>query len=415
MTGASTHPRRTWVRWGIAMGVTAILAALVWWAVNHDTEAMPSASPSVAADDDCGGVAHQRIELDAQTVDPAALLCFDVVENSDVTVGVAALEAANEVSFQLRDEAGDTIAQAQSAPDIDPQVATFLATGTYVVEVFGERDSAPPPFLIYTASFPSVAPDDSSASQAIPDHTECGVSVPFVTDGATVDRGDDEPFVCVRVAQAGLLKVGAIAGAEDTDLRMSLYGVDGAGTVEIAANDDTFGLDPEISVDVDPGTYVIAVEAWFGAPTGEFSVYADTDGDFWRRGTASDAGARLDRQVCEASSTSTLAPGDVASFDATAPWCLSLDGSQRVLVEAASLEDTLLVIEILGFDSDGTAQRLAWSTTNATTPDGDTANPSVDITLPDEDLVVVVYPLVDQQTGPYDVRVVAGGDSGATP
>ena len=313
------------------------------------------------------------------------------------------------MSFQLRDEAGEILAQAQSAPDVDPQTAAVLTAGTYVVEVFGENGSPPPPFLIYTATFPSVERDEPDAAPPVPEATACGVSVPFVTDGAAVDRHDDEPFACVRVTDAGLLKVGAIAEdtAADTDLRLTLYGTDGNGTVEIASNDDVFGLDPEVSVEVPPGTYVIAVEAWFGAPTGAFSVYADTDGDFWRRGTASTAGARIDGQVCANPSTLTLAPGELASFEETTPWCLALDGAGRAVVEAASLEDTLLVIEILGFAADGTPQRLAWSTTNATAPNGDTTNPSVDVILPDEDLVVVVYPLVDGQTGPYDVRVLA--------
>lgn len=408
MSEARTDRTRMWVSIAVAMLVVAATGIGIWVVTDRGDDSALPASPTATTADDCGGVADQLIELNRQLVDPPGLLCFDIEVNSEITVGVAALDAQEEISFHLRDTAGGILAQAASDAGLDPQVVLVLGPGRYVIEVFGADDAEPPPFLVNTATFPSSAtPSDPDADVTIlPDLSQCGLELPWLTDDQVLPGSDDDRWACVDVEESGMVKVGAISAdsGADTDLRLTLYG---SGQVPVATNDDVFGLDPEVSTALDAGTYLVAVDAWFDAPTGEFDLYVDTDGDYWRRGEPSDTATGLTESVCSTAGITILDAGQLATVTGTDPFCLSVDSPRRLLLEAASVDGELFALEVLGFAADGSPQRIAWTSTDPAEPDSVDATPALDMIFPAETLIVVVSPLVgDGDVGAVDVRLV---------
>ncbi|MFN3866971.1 MAG: hypothetical protein ACK4MD_09710, partial [Demequina sp.] len=292
----NARPSRKVALWaaGVAVMAGALIAALMTLGGDSSEPVEPSPSPTEASDG-CNGVEGQSIDLDAQIVDAPPRSCFVLDEPASLTIGAAALEPTDGIELAVYDEHGTELASAASMPDWDPQVALDLAPGAYVIEVEGVDTDQTPPFLLYTARFVPQQGGNADAGDGIdtasvPPAEACGADVPVLADDAPVSVTPDsggapatlDPsapgvvhYACVVVEEAVFAKVGlASADPSDVDapdLTMAVYraGADGADATLVRAVDDAIGFDPETSLDLDPGVYMIAASAWLGGTTGQ--------------------------------------------------------------------------------------------------------------------------------------------------
>lgn len=414
---------------GAVIGAGAIVAALVMMGGSSEP-IEPSPSP-IATSDGCNGVEGQSIGLDAQVVEPEPRTCFVLDEAASVTIGAAALEPSDLIELALHDADGTEISVSRSDVDWDPEVTLDLEPGTYTITVTGPDGSDTPPFLLYTATFaPGTGAPDLGATgpdtASVPSAEECGREVPLLTGGSPVsidaDQGvdaaadagapDQVHFACIEVNGPVFAKVGL--ESEDPsdelapDLTMAIYRA-GTGDQEatlLRVADDAIGFDPETSLELEPGTYMIAASAWLGGPTGAFDFYYDDDGSVFRRGAATSMHADVSEQVCERSPT--VLPGDTLTVDGERTYvCLEVEEQQRLTIQAATLTDQDLVLEVLGFD-DG-PYRLAWADGNPYSDALADFDPLLDQTVPAGTWIVAVTTYFTGTAADYDLRVVAGG------
>lgn len=408
---------------GAVIAIAAVLAAV---AVLNDPSDPVGTSPSpIVTSDGCAGVEGQSIDLDTQIVDAAPLTCFVLTEPSSVTIGAAALEPSDTIELTLRDGDGADLESAVSASDWDPEIALELAPGTYAIEVSGPDGDDVPPFLLYTATFVPQGgeqpdPERGVDTESVPTADACGTDVPLLADDSPVSfdpaespNTADARFACVQVAESVFAKVG-LASADPSDiaspdLTLAVYRVADGGEAELVRTaDDAVGFDPETSLELEPGTYMVAASSWLGAETGPFEFYYDDDADLFRRGEPTSMHADLAPTAC--GGAPEITPGDTLTVEGDQTYvCLSVDQAQRLTIEAATLTDQDLVLEVLGYD-DG-AYRLAWADGDPSSDSLADFDPLVDQTVPPGTWVIAVTTYFGDPAAAYDLRVVAGGDT----
>ncbi|GIG53276.1 hypothetical protein [Demequina activiva] len=409
MDNARTGRRAVaWIVAGAVVIVGIVVAVALAARPSGDAAVAGSASPT--AGDVCGGVADQSIALDQQVVGPEPRTCFVLAERRQVTVGAAALEPDDAVVLAVLDVDGTELGGAQSEAGWDPEVSLTLEPGTYVIEVTGTA-GATPPFLIYTATFPATAEEPADAAQ-LPPLDACGADVPTVRDDApvTVSAAAGESaahYACLEIEEAGFVKVG-LASAEPSDqdapdLQLAVYR-HGEQPTLVRTADDAIGLDPEMSLDLEPGTYLLEATAWFDLPTGEFEFYVDDDADLFRRGEVTSLHADATAALC--ADAPALAPGEAITVDGEGTYvCVTVPSDQRLTLEAATLSDQDLVLEVIGFEDSGAPYRLAFADENPYSDVLANVDPLIDQVLPAGTWLVAVTTYYTGVAADYDVAV----------
>ncbi|WP_144018826.1 hypothetical protein [Demequina sp. NBRC 110056] len=408
MDNAQRTPRR-WV-WPAAIALAVVGAtAVIWLLARPAGEVAPSPSASPVADDACGGIDAYPIELDTQVVEPEPRTCFVIEEALQVTVGAAALEEGANLTVTLLDADLTELTAATSEPGWDPEVGITLDPGVYVIEVSSTEDPLPP-FLIYTATFPAGSDGEPTEEAAadLPSVEACGDTVPWVADDAplTVEGADAATYACVDVTAASFVKLGLASedpsDEESPDLQLALYDADGT---LVRSADDELGFDPEMSLDLDPGTYLLEATAWFDVPPGAFEIYVDDDADLFRSADVTSLHADVTEQTC--ADAAPLVVGDAITVEGEVTYlCLTTGETDRVAIEAATLTDQDLVLEVIGFDA-GAPYRIAWADENPEIDVLANFDPRIDQTLPAGTWLVAVTTYFAGTAADYDIRVEA--------
>ena len=373
-----------------------------------DVAGVASASPT--AGDGCGGVDAQSIALDQQVVGPEPRTCFVLEDAREVTVGAAALEPDDALSLTVLDADGSELGAATSEAGWDPEVSLTLEPGTYVIEVAGTSGEAPP-FLIYTATFPA-ASSTPEPSASLPALAECGATVPLVADDASVevsaeDGEDTAHYACLVLEEAGFVKIGLSSpdpsDPDAPDLQLAIYRHGDVPTL-VRTADDTIGLDPAASLDLEPGTYLLEATAWFDEPTGALELYVDDDADLFRQGQVTSMHADATPALCD--DAPVLSPGDAITVEGERTYmCAEVPTDQRLTLEAATLGDQDLVLEVIGFDDSGAPYRLAFGDANPLTDVLANLDPLIDQVLPAGTWLVAVTTYDTGIAADYDIAL----------
>ncbi|WP_297084110.1 hypothetical protein [uncultured Demequina sp.] len=390
-----------------ALIVLGIVVVLVSQPPADDAPAATSPSPE---SDACGGVDAQYIDLDLQIVQPESLMCFVLDERLQVTVGAAALEPDDAVVLTVRTVDGETLGTAASEPEWDPEVAVTLEPGIYVVEVTGQGGGTPP-FLVYSATF-APGEDQPADSVDVPSEQRCLEDFPALAAGGRVAVNEaagegTAHYACISLDEAAFAKVGLVSpdpsDGDAADLQMALYRYDG-GPVLVRSADDAIGYDPELSVDLEAGTYLVEATAWFDSPTGPFQFYLDIDGELFRHGEVTSLHADLTEDVC--TGAPMLAPGDAVTVEGERTYvCATVPAQQRLVIEAATLGEQDLVLEVIGFEDSGTPFRLAWADEDPTTDVLADFDPRIDQVVPEGAWVIAVTTYFTGVAADYDIRL----------
>lgn len=432
----NAHGRQKVVLWS-AVGATVagmVVAAVALWGDRSEPDpATPSTQESVASDG-CAGVEAQSIELDGQVVEPQSRTCFELVEARQVSVGAAALEPSDLIELTLFDAEGQQLAAAVSEPDWDPSIGVELSPGTYVIEVTGVDSEEVPPFLLHTATFPPQGTGEDEVDvpgpQILPGGVDlptldaCGTEVPWLATGQpvavsqTADAGAGDStavpagFACVEVTEAVFAKIGIESpdpyGADSPDLTLAVYHLGDGDPELIRVGDDSFGSDPEVSLDLEAGTYLVEGAAWHDETAGDYEFYYDDTATLMREGEVAAMHAGLTVDVCEDQAVLTV--GDALTVEGERTYtCVDVAEGERLIIQAATLGDQDLALEVVGFDDDG-PYRLAWTDDNPHSQALIDFDPLLDQHIPAGRWVVAVTTYYGDVAADYDLQVVADSD-----
>ncbi|MFV0634791.1 hypothetical protein [Demequina sp.] len=414
MDNARSRPRGwVWIVTAIiAAGAIGVAASLLM-GPNDDPTPDPSVSPSDVGG--CAGIEAERIELDSQVVEPAALTCFELDERAQVSVGAAALEPDSVIVLTVLDADGEPLGTATSDEAWDPQVNLTLEPGSYQVDVRGP-DGDELPFLIYTATFPAGDEPDveptASATADLPQASACGADVPEVTDGSPVrvDSDSATAHACLIVTEKVFAKVGLESAdpsdPESPDLQLGLYqpADDDREATLVRSADDVIGFDPEMSLTLEPGTYMLEASAWYASSPGTFEFYVDTDGDLFRHGEVTAVHAGLTPDTC--SDAPQLAVNEAMTVTGEGTYlCVEVPETARLVMDAASLTDQHLSIEVIGFDGGSAPFRLTWADGNPDVTALANFDPHIDQVIPAGTWLLAVAGYDGSVAADYDVQV----------
>ncbi|WNM23451.1 hypothetical protein [Demequina capsici] len=399
--------------YGAAGALALVAVAAAGWALASRGEDQPSGSPSPTAAADCAAAGATPLELDTQVVQPGDPFCLVVEQRVELTVGAAALTEGDGLAMTLGTVDGVVLATADTTLGSDPVVTVTVAPGTYVGTVTALDGSEAPPFLVYTSTLQ--ASDDASltAGVAVPTLADCGDTVPEVTDSGTLDVDGSSPYLCLKVTSQTFLVAGAEShsdvtpdeGGPDLMLSVSQFDDDGVARV-LQSNDDVFGYDPEVTIDVAPGEYLITASAWFDADPGSLTLYAGPAGTFMRTGAISTVIDGVTEADCDAAPQ--LAVGDEVTMEGETQYlCLDNPSQQRLVVQAATLADQDLVLEIVRF-VDGQPVRVAWTDDSPYSTSLTDTDPLIDRVLPQGRLLIAVTTFFGGAAADYDLQVVPG-------
>lgn len=431
----NVRERKKVVLWGALIAAIAVIAGVTIGAFAffgdrlEPVPATPYPQENVASDG-CTGVEAQSIELNQQIVEPQSRTCFELADEQHVTIGAAALEPSDVIELLLFDARGEELAAAVSEPDWDPTVGINLAPGIYVIEVRGVGSDEVPPFLLHTATFPpfedaapSPGPEAPPGAEDLPARQACGADVPWLATGSpvlvsqTADAavaGSGEAgrsYTCVEVTEPVLAKVGLESadpgGDGSADLTLAVYRFSDAGADLLRVADDTFGSDPEMSLELEVGVYLVEAAAWHDVATGDFEFYYDDTATLFREGEVAAAHADMNAEYC--ADHASMSVGDAITVDGERTYtCLEVTEDGRITVRAATLTDQDLTLEIIGFNEDG-PYRLAWTDSNPYSQALIDFDPLLDQVIPAGTWVVAVTTYYGEPAADYDLQAVVGG------
>lgn len=402
----------------IATVAGAALAAFAIWGDRSEPEPATPEPQESAASDGCTGVEAQSIELDGQIVEPQSRTCFELTQTQQVNIGAAALEPSDLIELALFDADGEPLAAAVSEPDWDPTIGIELSPGIYVIEVSGIDSDEVPPFLLHTATFPPLGEDSPvpgteilPGGEDLPDMASCGADVPWLASGqpVAVSDGPAGNFACIEVTESVFAKIGIESpepyGEDSPDLTLAVYRMAEDQAELIRVGDDAFGADPEVSLDLTPGIYVVEGAAWHASATGDFEFYYDDQASLFREGEVTVMHADLDADICE--SAPAMSIGDTVTVTGERTYtCLEVATGERLTIQAATLTDQDLTLEVIGFN-EAEPYRLAWTDDNPHSQALIDFDPLLDQHIPAGIWVVAVTTYFGDAGVDYDLRVVA--------
>ncbi|MDN4473537.1 hypothetical protein [Demequina zhanjiangensis] len=409
--GASSSRVRTIVYVGAAALLIAA-AGFAGWALTglggDDAASEPSSSPA----QDCGPVEAQVLALDGQAVQPDGPVCLIVTERSELTVGAAALQEGEDLALRLETVDGMALGSADSTLGLDPMVTAIVSPGAYVGYVTALDGSDPPPYLVYGSALPAAPELEDTEAITGPSQTQCGDSVPLVTDAGEVEADGEVPYFCLDLTEPTFLVAGAESlgdalpdeGGPDLLLSIARFDEDGAARV-LRSNDDAFGYDPELTIDLEEGSYLVSVSAWFGEDPGAVRLYAGPAGSVMRTGEVSTVIADVTEAECEVAPG--IAVGEALTLEGEVQYlCLDNPEQQRLLMEVATLGDQDLVLEVVQF-VDGEPRRVAWADSAPDASSLAETDPALDRVFPEGRLLIAVTTYFGGAAADYDLRVTA--------
>ncbi|WP_084075636.1 hypothetical protein [Demequina sp. NBRC 110052] len=393
-----------------AIGVAVIAAGALGWRLARGEDPEATESPTAGASA-CEALGVEQIALDSQTTDAPSEFCLVLEDRVELTLGVAALDVSEGISITLENSGGTPLARADSSLGADPVLTLVLDPGTYVGRVTALDGGDAPPFLVYSATFAASSQAPSASGAVTPTADACGAEVPLVTGAGEIEASSDAPFLCLELEEPTFIVAGAIShsdlapdqGGPDLQLAVSTFDADGIART-VRANDDVYGYDPEVTVDLPAGLHLIAAEAWFGVETGDLTLYAGPAGSVMRTGEVSSVLASITASVCDGSPT--IAAGEQRTFaEPTQYVCLDNPTAQRLRVEAATLGEQDLVLELVQF-VDGTPVRIGWTDDSPEATSLALTDPMIDKVLPAGRIIIAVTTFFGGEAENYDLRVV---------
>lgn len=438
MTSARTQRSHTRAWLAGAVGLVVVMVAAAWWSLSRDAGADLDRAPTFAVDgNDCDGVGAQPIELGRQVVDAPDRFCILVTERSELTVGAASMTATDSIRLELFDAEHHLLGSAQSAPSKDPQITQVLEPGAYLTVV--TSDTVMPQLLVFTAIYATPTAEATAVAGAqasaqgsgLPTRDQCGEDdIPWLSASARTTRDDGAKRACLTLTQDTWVKAGLESPADGVggpDLQLSIfeYGPDGKASL-LRTVDDAFGFDPEMSLDLPAGDYLLEVSAWDDATIGTPVLYVDTQQAYFRHGTPSPQAFALTPARCDdavqAAHTESVEDGGARQGEDVVPVftpgsttsvrmelatvCVEVAEQQRLTLEVATLTDQDLALEVIGFETDGTPFRFAWSDENPYSDVLGATDPLLDLTFPAGIYTVQVNTYYGAPAANFDVRLV---------
>ena len=389
--------RRQYAILAIAVAATLIVGGGAIWAsfalLEGPSETAPVVVvPSASSSDSsaCADPAVPTLTVGGDVITSSGTVCLVVESTAELGVGAYPDgDGGQDLSMDIYTADGTYWAAADDGLTIDPEVIAVFEADVYVITVSAAGADTLEPFVLYAVEPVNTDPTIGTPTDALPGLDDCGTDgVPLVTNNGNLPLSDDTPYVCFELTSPSFVKLGAQASGtvdgQSADLRLAVYEFLGDDLAFIRSVDDTFDFDPEFSIDLGPGTYLVEFDTWNETPTGEFTAYFDSAGDFFRTTPASAEFANLTEEDCgpdglpalEIGTTHTVNAGDEPVV------CLTLPTKQRVYVTVASLaveED--LTIEVIGFET-STPQRWAWNDDSLDSTDIGDTDPALDVLLP---------------------------------
>lgn len=404
--------RHPFARYGIiaAIGVGVIAAGALGWTLASGGDSAATASPT-ATSTACDDLGVEQISLDSQRTDAPSEFCLLLEDRVELTLGVAALDVSHAIAVTLEDAEGTALASADSSLGADPVLTVVLEPGAYVGRVTALDGSDAPPFLVYTATFSASSEAPTASGAVTPTADACGTDVPLVSGAGEIEAPSEAPFLCLELDEPTFIVAGAISqaglspdeGGPDLQLAVATFDDEGIART-VRANDDVYGYDPEVTVDLPAGLHLVAAEAWFGVETGDITLYAGPAGSVGRTGQVSSVVAGLDASVCE--DAPAITAGDQLTFaEPTQYVCFDNASSQRLRIEAATLGEQDLVLELVQF-VDGTPVRIGWTDDSPDATSLAQTDPMIDKVLPEGRIVIAVTTFFGGEASGYDLRIV---------
>jgi len=348
----------------IGIGVVAAASVFAFSATSNSPSNgtdIPGSSGFLTA---CGGIAQAEIGLDSEYPQSHTIVCFTVDEDTTITIGATA-SGDDDLTLEIRRDDGTFWAADDDTYGYDPEVTSVFLPGTYVATVGLFGGGSPGAFTLYTRSG-SATSSSSDDGGDLPDASACGTpGTPLLVGSGELALDSDTPYACVRIDQAGFVKFGASTSPSNTaDLRLAVYSyqeVSGSPTF-IRSVDDTFGRDPETSLALDAGLYLVEVDTWDETPVGAFDLYVDTTETYFRQGEVAPQFSSVRAQECTDGTLQSIAVGETLFLPTgeNPMVCLTLDATTRLELAAISTSEEDLTLEIIGFTADGSPVRYGW-------------------------------------------------------
>ncbi len=390
--------RRVSLLVGISVAV-AVAAAGVFLCVaaSQDVDPGSEITSEYPVSPPCEEIGVTELELGAAYIDAPAVSCFTVTDNVFVTIGVRGSEGSD-LSVEVKSSDGVTWEASEHTYGSEPVVSSVFFPGSYVVTVGDRHAPEPEEFTLYSViRDPSVPWGD--VDTVLPFLAECGTaSVPILDNAPMLPLPNAPRYSCVVVASGGFAKFGAIADdGNSANLNLAVHSFDDSGRPQfIRSVDDTFGTDPEMSLDLEAGTYLLELTEATGAPLGDFSVYIDTmdvntTEMYFRRGNVSLPLESLAATDCADGRLPALAlDGSLSLRGGKALACVTLEQQTRVVAKAISTSGQDLTLEVVGFDEGGVPVRYGWVDDDLWATDFENYDPRLDILLPSGTYVLAV-------------------------
>lgn len=371
----------------LSSAVSLLVAGVVFFVVASQSATNPEPTPiQSAVPMSCAGVAPE-LALGVEYDDAPMVSCFVVGEETTVSLSARPSEGG---SLGLEVERADGVfwAATLGAEGSDSVLSSSFLPGAYIVTVTGGDGGEPGPFTIVVSVGDPDNPWDFS-DPSLPGLEDCGnVETPFLGFEADVARLESDGAIvhaCLALDDAAFVKLGAeTADGTVSDLNLALheFGPDGRPEFIVSVN-DTFGRDPEMSLDLEAGTYLLEIAEVTGGAVGPYSLYAATDPEFHRVGEVSAEREGLSPDDCSSGDIAAIGIGGSQIFTSADPVaCVEVDSTQRLVLKAVSFADQDLILEVIGFADDGTPFLLAWVDDDLWATDFDDLDPVLDVNVP---------------------------------
>ena len=328
----------------------------------------------------CDGHAKQQIKAGVEYTDAPDITCLVVEAEGMYAIG-ATTTSDIDLVLQVTTDTGVFWAAADDTFGSDPELSTTFLPGTYIITVTDYGGGVPGNFTLYTRT------EGGPAAAETPGLAECGTTaVPMLQATGSISLDNSRMNVCLSVAEDTFVTIGAITPLEGgTDLTLTLFSFNESGEPEFYRwVDDSFGVDPEMRLDLTAGTYLAHFEEFNLGAAGAFEAYLDTDQTTFRESGVSAEFATLTGGDCTDGSLPSLTLSGEHEFTgaSTVAGCFTLTTQRRILVGAASHAGQDLTLEVIGFSSDGSPVRVAWTDDYLWAENPSDIDPRIDLILP---------------------------------
>lgn len=391
--------RRQYIILGVAVAAALVVGGGALWAAfalfgdgDGKTDPVIVVTPSAAASDAsvCDDAGVPTVPVGGDVATTSRTVCLVVDTTTELAVGAYPEgDGAQDLAMDIYTADGVYWAAADDGVTVNPEVIAVFDADTYIITVSAFGADELEPYALYAVAPVDTDPNVGEPGDDLPAQGECGTpGVPLVTNNGNLPLSTETRIVCFDLTANGFVKFGAQASGtvdgEDADLRLAVYQfVDGEPKF-VRSVDDTFDLDPELSVELAAGNYLVEFDTWNEAPTGEFTAYFDSDGSFFRTTPASAQFSTLTSADCSSGDLPTAEFGTTLTVSAVQEpvVCVTLPRTQRVYISVTSLgveED--LTVEVIGFDT-AKPQRWAWNDDSLDNTDIGNTDPGFDVLLP---------------------------------